>query len=491
MRKSLKRLPTYALAMTLAGSVLAQPDPRWPDALQRAYAAHSSARLRTAIVELAYQQVDVQTGQEGRTEFYSWRCAGDQYVQIFRGDEAGVVIPRGDGPPDELSFREQNFLAEKGRLWAREGGSGAADVTDGRHPLAAMLFDVRLAGADPGCLTCGLERMFEEARRAGIAEFDFDERADGDQRMVTARFGGGEVRWWIDPQRDWLVTRTQALRDGVVIGETSVRLREYDGAWFPQVIERFVARDGELETAGRVETLYAEFNRPEHPQRLSPRDIGVEPGMTVHDSTAGRIGVWDGAQTVPPEEFFERVRRGEARIGPNAARLQARARLRNAQWRSRGWDPLKPGSIGLTTRPVTLYAAIEALLQARWDQYTQDVIRVYRLDDRQREKALEILAASRREARSYLAGRRSEITDWQRDWDELRAAASDAESAARRRAQLNDRRRKLVEPLDAIFEGRLKNGLERLPTADQRRSVEVDGKPPSIDEPRLGPIVGD
>jgi hypothetical protein len=224
---------------------------------------------------------------------------------------------------------------------------------------------------------------------------------------------------------------------------------------------------------------------------LTPREIGVEPGMTIHDAATGRVGIWDGAQTVEPEQFFEHVARGEVQPGPNLAREQARLKILNDQWRAKGWNPLKPGSIGATARPAGLSAAIEELIQSQWERYVQDFIRAYRLDARQREKALEALAGARQEARRYLAARAADVAGWQRGRDVLATAEKDDDALARRRAQLADRRRRRVDPLDKIFEGRLKEGLARLPTAEQRKAAETDGKPPAIVEPRLAAIVGD
>ena len=73
-------------------------------------------------------------------------------------------------------------------------------------------------------------------------------------------------------------------------------------------------------------------------------------------------------------------------------------------------------------------------------------------------------------ASRYLAKREKDFEKLDEEAEDLKT--SDAKDRAQRLAAIDKRHRKLMQPIDEIFEKQLRPRLEKLPTSAQRRAAE-------------------
>ncbi|MCH8881068.1 MAG: hypothetical protein IID34_14460 [Planctomycetes bacterium] len=140
-----------------------------------------------------------------------------------------------------------------------------------------------------GMSSAGAPRTVEEALR-GSPDDTYSRRytsevVDG-LHVVTAQVSEERAfRWWIDPKQGWWATRVQHLRNGEVVEEQSVTLRQWGDTWFPEEI------DFGHEGFG-INVHAASFDQPEHSRVLTPRDIGIDIGTIIYGGgqEAGEVG---------------------------------------------------------------------------------------------------------------------------------------------------------------------------------------------------------
>jgi hypothetical protein len=436
-----------------------------PAVLQAAEEARSSAWLRTAHIEFKEERT-VPEGGEGppapvRVRYYTWKCAADSHITIDHGDEDGVVMRDADGRPrNDLTFHGAlHTLVTGDDLWRHVEDAPVADVFGATRTGFFRLHDLRRVGLDPVAPGHDLEA---EGQQAGRPPLEYETRREGDLEVVSASDGVGKCEWWIDSQKDWSVVRTTVWLQGKLIGETRFTVAQLDGVWFPQKVEVFRLAAGDLVPSTISTIVSAEFNRPHHPQELTPSEIGVEAGATVryHDREDASSMVWDGKRPVSPEEFTERVESGEVEWGPTIARERERVKAARAK------------SEASATQAAAFQAPLDArVFEAQWEAYTRRFIIRYGLDDEQARKAWSVCRECQEKGREHIARRRHDIDEWQKAMDS--AALTAGEERERRLVDVQERRKKLMAPVDRIFEERLKPGLERLPTARQREAAEV------------------
>ena len=306
-----------------------------PPALRAAEEARSRALVCTAAIEFS-ETCTVNTkapdGPPGppRRQYYSWRCAEDDYITVYRGDAEGVVMRDAEGRPrDDLDYSgPMHFLVQNNEVWQHVQDSPLVSVWPEDRQDFWRLHDLRLLGLQPVTFGRDLE---EETRKYGYPPLQYETTADGSLYVVTASSERGKYRWWIDSEKNWSVVRTGVWLDDRQIGETRFALQEIDGVWFPTRIERYRLGAGDVEPSTVISILSAEFNRPYHPRKLTPADIGIEPGasITYEERNPSPLMMWDGDQPVPPEEFLQRVGRGELSWGPTMVREVVRLRVKH------------------------------------------------------------------------------------------------------------------------------------------------------------------
>lgn len=470
-----------ALALTLVSCFeLATGEPVKPAALVAAERAREKTLLRTARLEFSERCTSSggpTTGGSSRVHYYTWQCAGDAYVTVDQGDEEGVVMRDGDGRPrDDLPYHgPMHFLAKNDELWLHVEDSPSADVFAGSRERTDFfrLHDLRRLGLDPVVFGRDLE---EENQRLGRPPLDYQSSLEDGLQVVTASTFNGYCRWWIDSEKGWNVVRTGVWLDGVQIGETRFILEQVDGVWFPQRIDRYRLAAGDTEPSSVITVLSAEFNRPEHPQELTPPDIGVEPGTNLmyQDRDDAGPAIWDGQAAISPDEYRVRLKNGSLKRGPTVERALARAlqaEPRDAQPTSR---PTGEGG-GTATRPALFFAGERGkTFESQWEAYTRRFIMRYRLNAEQGRKAWQICRNCEALGRSSIEKRRADFDEWQKRKDALASASADEQK--KQREALDLRRKELMAPVERIFEERLKPELDKIPTAQQRETHRETAK---------------
>lgn len=360
------------------------------------------SRERIATAQFDYVERFI-TGDHPINRFVTWRCAGPDYIQVDHGDERGTVARVRDRP-DEAVRQPDLALVVDGQSWRRNEADGDVRVVPWEQ---WSLPDFRTVGIDP---TGSKDLQFAKRIAMKGGAITYREEREGGLVLVTAETSlDSQFRWWIDPERDWNIVRTQTLVDGELWYEQRITLEKMEGIWFPQRIQCFSgqAEDGAL--TYDLQIFRVEINRPEHPRRFGPNDIGVEPGMLIADGRRGLAEIWDGQKPVSQVEFFNRVSAGEVQLGPTVLRLGKRAEIaaemaerRNPAEHARAttWPAFDPTP---TTLPATQASA--AIDLADWEKYTLDFIRKHELDAGQAERALAILRDCQDAARALVLRR--------------------------------------------------------------------------------------
>jgi len=441
------------------------------------------AALRTGVVEwsIVDQADDVYGGLE---RFRTSRFAGEDTILIDRGDRDGVVIRTADGSPAPVvGQRAVNMLQIGGKHWTRPEAP-LQDVTIEPRSKRAGL-DIRSLGVVAGVGGPDIHDALWRDYVRNPSAWKFEQARQGDLHVVRVRRSTETCTYWLDPERGWSPVRVRCEhKHGWCEARSALKL--FDGVWFPEVVEVFSSRyrDGR-EPVKIIRVHSAAFNRPEHPQRFTPADIGVEVGMNAVVYGDGprpeAAGKWDGQKVVPPGELAERLRRGELKEGP--ALVQAASARGSPHVRE---CPPRPGAGGpamVEGTPAPAAArrqgpdAILRHFESLWEAYTRRFIKKYRLNEEQTQKALAILKSCQDLASAHLAKHKAEFAQLDKQLRNL--ANLPAGQRAAERARLERQRESLLRPIEAIFERQLKPRLESLPTRAQRKAAAEGASPAS------------
>ncbi len=396
--------------------------------------------------------------------------AGDDIAQFDYGDARGITGTDADGRP--VSMRTRELFSRELMVHYREGDPVALAE---RHSRKQPFFsDVRAFGLLPDRhpdyrplpeVLCAYPFDDPSGRK-------YSQRREGDFYVVTLRTKRGtEVRWTIDPRRDWNVVRAERYDNGVLTKYSVSHLERFGEVWFPGQIDFYLGSS--RDPVSRLAIRAARLNDPDLPDRLTPAALELEPGITFNIAIPGRqrpeVRVWTGQELIDAREWAEMERRGEVTPGPTV--LAFREKARRAMESSRTSDGSRPASgtdepqspRATRGRPDHLPASGPA---DPWYRYTVRFIEHYRLDPQQRQRALAIYRECRQLADARLAQLRPRIRSVQQ---RLTGAAERGDSAAlsRLRGELRD----VLAPIDRIFQMRLKPRLDRLPTRAQRRAA--------------------
>lgn len=426
-----------------------------PRALQEFEQARSAERLRTVRAEILWTEPG--TGIAGGTcrSFKSFEAVGANYCVTNRGDEDDVVVSDENGQPKSGFGPLRMFVADD-EIWMREERSTFAHV-DGLQMLDAYdAFDVRVLGSNPWSYYKDVETF---ARDSGLKTPTYSERREGDLYVVTADLGEAQAKWWIDPEKDWSVTRTQILTDETVRFEQvfTIAYDKYDRIWFPSKVEEYRRAAGGTAPSRVIEILGVEFNRPEHKPELTPADIGVEPGMHVvyqnHDPVDG--GSWDGERVLKSSEFSAKHAAGAIPLGLGTLRLERRSSILYEKM-----DPDLKARLIEESRSRRIRRSDVAAFENDWEKYTREFIERNKLDADVSQRAWSICGECVDAGKTYAASVLAEI-------ESIDGALAKADDPANpltpeRKEKLTDRRAKLHEPLDRIFDERLVPRLDRL-----------------------------
>ncbi len=301
----------------------------------------------------------------------------------------------------------------------------------------------------------------------------------------------GTTTYWLDPARGWSPVRVRNDSPDGSWAEARCALERLDGVWFPVAVESYLSRFADGRQPARVvQVQAATFNRPEHAPELTIADIGVETGMVMVRTDAGgqeSSGRWDGTRQVPEEEFERRRLAGELEPSPNFVRALAAEAQRQAQERA------GVGSEADVPLWLTPPAAVEAARHpvgaglSLWEDYVRKFIEKYRLDAAQQQQAVRALRSCQHQAHAYL---RRKKADFER-LDRLDAAAgANSTTAGPDRGPASPELRRLLIPIDDIFNKQLKPRLDMIPTRRQRLAVDQGGATNAGRQPDTRPAAG-
>lgn len=389
------------------------------------------------------------------------------------GDEDGVVLRDTAGRP--LSHREvqysgpTSYLPKDGELWTHAQDAPDASVWGPDKASFFRVRDLRRMGFDPAVID--EDRDPEAIFRAQGHVLEYTSGVEDGLYVVAARTNpAGEFRWWIAPERGWNIVRSAVIRNGQIQRETRLELAQFDDIWFPQRVEFTIGLTDSVRTT-TITLVSAEFNHPHHPQSLTPADIGIEPGSTLHyKDPPSPPRMWDGQKAVPPNEFFARMARGEVRRGPTVTRELGLADAGDPRGVSSapartGDEPPTP-----TTRP-SRPTNVLLNFESQWETYTRQFIIKHKLDDEPARQAWAVCRDCQKLGREYLERRRADIVEWQRRQDGLREM--DERERAKRQEEPDRRQQDLAEPLDRIFHERLKPRLDHLAPETRKQSASA------------------
>ncbi len=472
---------TFALAscalLAAAHTGIAQQP---PEALR--LLVENRGAIRTAVVDLSRTDylLAEKRGQEAHEMFQTVRFAQDRSVITYRGDEEGVVMRTPEGRPHPLfkGITRSRFDAP-GEHWERNDRPLDSARVFQQEPERRE--DFRTLGVAAYRASVDIHDVVFRPYAKDPAPVRYEESVEGELRVVRVIRDDSTTTYWLDPSRSFAPVKVRQESSGGFWVESRSTLKLMDGAWFPEAVHSFHSqyRNGK-EPAYVVRVHSATFNRPEHPQQLSPTDMGVEVGTAIDlrklDGTRER-GRWDGKQVISEREYVERAARGELKEGPNRIRAVAeRVTGATEDERRKTGESIVPAedvgpTVGLSVAKLGVAIRKDGKnLDSLWAAYVERFIAKYDLNKDQASKARSILATCQQQAHALLRSRTSEIERLTR-----RAAKARKLSGKDRRtasAAIEKERRTLVEPLDRIFEQRLKPRLEKLPTRVQRKAVE-------------------
>lgn len=449
-----------------------------PEGLEK-LVQHRSA-IQTARIELSI--VDYSGTTTGRPshkpEVRTVMLAGDRQITIRHGDSDGVVRWTTDGRPDPRTGHIPYYTySEPGCLIERPDDPLGLTWIHKRHP--AVREDVRALGVAPQEGGVGIEDLvWRDFAKQPIAPH-YDERVEGDLRVIEVRMSTARRTYWLDPRRNWSPVR---MREEDPYGhwtESRSELERLDGVWFPRVVEFYTSRfEGGQKPAQIIRIQSAEFDRPSHPTRLHPGLIGMDIGTPVQvlDAKPG-MGAqrWDGERAVPDAEFAQRLITGELTEGPGFLAAVDKARFAQAMQamdRKGGRDSgqhIAMEWIG----PLGAYLhRTESRDSARrawtpWELYVQAFVKKFQLDVDQTQKADLVLTECEQRAEVYVAAHKGEFLEI---LDGIVIGGSSSMPATQ--LARYERLQALLEPLDRIFEHQLKPRLEKLPTRAQRARAD-------------------
>jgi hypothetical protein len=389
----------------------------------------------------------------GEPRHYHSIAVGDDVAYFEDGSPSGISGYTEDGEP--VYGQEENVLRLQDAVWRHQPDSLFAQVRRGSDVgrARATLLDFRTVGMvpSPDLATSPLEAL-SEPHTPGARVYS-ETRAPGGLFTVKGytETTGEEITWQIDPAKGWNAVSVQRRVNGV-LRDTAVT--EYEGRGDTWVPTRVTYSGPDSRVRSTLELAYSKVGTADIPPRLTPRDIGVRPGMTVSvlENGAASSQIWTGQNLVSMQEGAEMIRRGEIVPDPEYAALRRRriaeSAPRMAEWRlteslrvlSRETDP--------------------------WERYVTRFIRDYALNGEQAQTAKRTLKDCQEQRDRYLTSKKDQI-------DALKDRAAAKERSAEAMEALQKEVAGLMERVDAIFNGQLKPRLMKIPTRKQIEQAQV------------------
>lgn len=439
-----------------------------PEALKKIEAYR--AALRTGHVEWSLvDNTPNARSYRGHVRFRTSKFADDDLITVLRGDPNGVVARNTAGKvAAHVGMKPDYTLRADGQVWTRVD-----------HPFeSASVFpegvtgggsDLRTLGVAAGIVYCDIHNCLWHDTSPNPVAWQYQQSPEGDLHVVRVRQSRATKTLWLDPRRAWSPVRVRYEHDSGMWSESRSALKQMDGVWFPEAVHVFTSTHEDGREAAQIVRVYsATFNRPEHPSRLTPADIGVEVGtdIVVYDEHRNaRPAKWDGEHIVSLSEFAER----RLQEGPNLTREVARAQAKEAaELRAEATPVLMDGINAQALRHAVTQKPAQC--ESLWEAYTRAFIQRYKLNEEQTQKALSILHDCQERGRAYLVQHKDELAEL--DDRAKKLAEQTGVKRDKERANIRRQRERLAKPLNDIFEQQLKPRLDKLPTRAQRKAAE-------------------
>ncbi|MCK6465501.1 MAG: hypothetical protein L6Q93_11780 [Phycisphaerae bacterium] len=328
-------------------------------------------------------------GHGDREGLYASRISYGDILEIFHGlaDGRSHVLAE---PGIPFSYSERRLLIKDGEQWRFYVDTPAADVNDvpERHTSYRNLRDL---GFEPTAAWSTHPSWY----RQPAASYDPVEHHE-DRVTVTGHWDNGmSVRWTLDPEKGMQPVRVEMLSGSEVLGACETEYEQFDGLWFPRHCT-FSHRGSTTVTIG---VLSAEFNRPDHPQELTPKDLGMVPGTQVAHTSLQQTA-WTGEKLIPLIDWLNMAEAGEV---DNSAWDEVVKRCQSPTGLGRYPKTMNDDFLGLTVS-VTRRPGL-------WEDYTRRFIQRFRLQGEQIGRAWSHLKECQKPAYAYLDEQKSAIRE--------------------------------------------------------------------------------
>lgn len=335
------------------------------------------------------------------------------------------------------------------------------------------------------------ERSFEfldqnEGELRGLVDRLFEVRTGGEMRAEELVQWGQRAKPIYEAARKLIVDGNDEWRE--ILTDDQKKTHDED---LKLMYQSFETTEDQLQRIVSGEMTVDEFRSPQRSRRRStpPKPTAEAPGPD--EPVAGRDADPNQPQPQPRStprttravrppprpatgESTTRVTRPEHQR-PSPGRAQPGAGRASRVSRPRGTER---GPTAVTRVPGKAGAAGS---ESTWDKYVRDFIAKYQLNDEQSQKANAVLEDCKAQADRYMRGRKTQIEKIDKQVETLKGSKD--KNKAKSLGELTAQRRKIMEPIDRIFEQQLKPRLERLPTRAQRRAAEAAAKKPAAKRP--------
>ena len=293
-------------------------------------------------------------------------------------------------PGQPFSYGEMRFLMKDGEQWRFYADSvDAGIITD---PTKFLHYrNIRDLGFEPTPALSTVDAFFRQLPK----HYDAAEHRE-DRVVVTGHWDNGmSVRWTLDPEKGMQPVRVEMLSGSEVLGACETEYEQFDGLWFPRHCT-FSHRGSTTVTIG---VLSAEFNRPDHPQELTPKDLGMVPGTQVAHTSLQQTA-WTGEKLIPLIDWLNMAEAGEV---DNSAWDEVVKRCQSPTGLGRYPKTMNDDFLGLTVS-VTRRPGL-------WEDYTRRFIQRFRLQGEQIGRAWSHLKECQKPAYAYLDEQKSAIRE--------------------------------------------------------------------------------
>ena len=456
------------LTCSIAASAFAQASAAAPFALKEL--VKNRERIHTGRVDYSitdYEKAE-RKSRDTREIFFTARLTQDQEIRVNRGDADGVVLLTTDGDPHPL-VGDTPFLIfyEDGATWQRS--DRLHDLARKYESRSSSRGDSRTLGISAtNNLNMELHDMAWRDTVSLPVKTKYSESVEHDLHVIRVEQSLSTTTYWIDPQLDWSPIRTRVDYANGEWSEARSVLKNWNGIWFPEIVDSYSSKfhNGAKPTR-TIRVVAAEFNDPSQPQQFTPSHIGISIGneVAVYDRSMklALYGKYDGASVISHADYETKLNSGS--ILENNPKENVASRTADDQQTA----DVSPNN----TAEIVDIEKYEKLTP--WEEYTRDFITRFQLNDEQTQKAWSICRECQNRAREYLRNKREIIVKIDERINVLRSAAPDIVGDEIQRLQ--DRRDKLIEPIDQIFRKELMPRLDRLPTRAQRQAIEPLKKP--------------